>query len=209
MSKYYISLQPNGIYHVFSRANGWEKMFLDEEDYVKFLGKLIGYVLPVADLLGWCLIPNHFHLLVRIREPEIIKCHFRAKKRKANVDDLVIPDFLMKQFSNFLNSYAKSFNKKYKRKGSLFMDYMKRKEIETDEQLGATIFYIHKNPVHHGRSRDLKDWKWSSYLDYLTSDDSFIEKKTVLNWFQGIEHFIAYHQQPIYLKKAVVPYEDL
>jgi putative transposase len=95
-------------------------------------------------------------------------------------------------------------NKKYSRKGSLFMDYLRRVPIKTDEQFFATLFYIHKNPVHHGLCNHLQDWKWTSYNSILTNLPTKIEREKIIESFGSIEQFIAFHDQPIYLKNAVV-----
>ncbi len=110
------------------------------------------------------------------------------------------PQFVMQQFSNMLNSYTKSFNGKYARKGSLFMDYMRRVEKRSDAELKATIFYIHKNPVHHGYCKNITEWYWSSYDTLLSASPTNIERNKVIDLFGSVKKFIAHHQQPINLK---------
>jgi len=116
----------------------------------------------------------------------------------------ILPDFIMERFSNFFNGYTKAFNKQHKRKGSLFMDYMKRVEIDNTNQLLATTFYIHKNAVHHGLCKNIDDWKWSSYHTFLSEKATVLKREVVLDWFGGIEEFLNYHQQEIHLKEAII-----
>ena len=69
--------------------------------------------------------------------------------------------------------------------------------------MGATAFYIHKNPVHHGYCKAMDDWTWSSYISYLTKVPSTQAAIELLEWFGGVRGFKEYHSQPIYLKSAV------
>lgn len=84
------------------------------------------------------------------------------------------------------------------------MDRLRRVEVIDDAQLGATIFYIHKNPVHHGYTNEISEWRWSSYKAILSSGDTHLLRNEILEWFGGVEQFIEFHKQPVYLKNAIV-----
>jgi putative transposase len=185
---------------MFSRAVGFEKLFREDENYRYFLQKLQEHVLPVCSIWSYCLLPNHFHLLVEIHEEPVLRQAFEKAKKNKTYQEEILPDFIMERFSNFLNSYTKAFNKRYRRKGSLFLDYIRRVEIERDSQFSNCIFYIHKNPVHHGLTKSIETWKWSSYQSILFHSDDFIEKEKVIDWYGGKEGFIEFHAQPIPLK---------
>jgi len=204
MPDYHLPLHLDTYYHIFSRTNGNEKLFRQEDNYRYFLEKYNQHISPIADTTAWGLLPNHFHFLIRIKSQEDINAHYELKKRGKPLQAEVIPDFLMERFSNWLNSYTKAFNKMYQRKGSLFMDYMRRVAVTKDDQYGATIFYIHKNPVHHGLCKKIEDWQWSSYHGYLHEQPTTDASREALTWFGGLKGFIQYHQQPIDLKNAVV-----
>jgi putative transposase len=197
MKDYYIPLFPGGLYHMFSRATGSEKLFRIEGNYKFFLVALRKYILPVAHVYAYCLLPNHIHLLVRIKDLCVIKAYFEAKKKGKLFTEEGVPDFLMERFSNLLNSYAKSYNKVYNRKGSLFIDYIRRVEIATDSQLWSTVFYIHKNPVHHGYCQFLKDWEWSSFGVYEKQKWSWVRRDEVLRCFGNHTWFMQFHSQPV------------
>ncbi len=107
-----------GTYHIFSHGNGKEMIFRETSNYQYFLEKLEKYILPVADIYAYCLIPNHFHLLVRFKSFKGIEIEGEHH-------------FLMKNFSNCLNAYSKAFNKVYNRKGALFLNTVKRKKFRT------------------------------------------------------------------------------
>jgi putative transposase len=202
--KYHQDLIPDKIYHIFSRAIGNEKLFLHDENYRYFLQKFKQYILPIADIYTWTLLPNHFHFMIRIKNSQSIKFHFSNLKNGKEIIPENTSRFLMKCFSNLLNSYTKSFNRANNRKGALFIDYLRRVSVESDAQFGATAFYIHKNAVHHGYCKNISEWKWSSYNSFLNKvprEDISIE---LLEWFGGIKGFVDYHSQPIYLKNAVI-----
>ncbi len=202
MPDYRIRLLPNQPYHIFNRAIGSEKLFREDENYRFFLQKYKQHISPVADTFAYCLLPNHFHCLVRIKDEEKISAVFlNVKKKEPELESL--PEFIMERFGNLFNSYAKSFNKIYSRKGGLFMDTMKRVEIADDPQFGSAIFYIHKNPVHHHYCNSIEDWKWSSYHSLLSKSNSLLLRKEVIEWFGSPEKFIEFHKQPIDLKNDI------
>ncbi len=202
--KYHQDLIPDKIYHIYSRAIGNEKLFLNDENYRFFLQKFKQYILPIANIYTWTLLPNHFHFMIRIKNIESINLHFSNLKMGVELEQNNVPDFLMQCFSNLLNSYTKSFNKVYNRKGSLFIDYLRRVTVEDDTQFGSTAFYIHKNAVHHGYCKNMEDWKWSSYNSFLIKEPKEPISIELLEWFGGIRGFLEYHSQSIYLKSAII-----
>jgi REP element-mobilizing transposase RayT len=200
MPNYHIPLQPEHHYHIFSRAVGAEKLFLNDENYRYFLHKLNEHISSVASLWAYCLIPNHFHLLVEIKSESDIKLAFEKAKKSKTFQPELISDFVMERFSNCLNAYTKAFNKQNKRQGALFMNYLRRVEMENDSQFTSTLFYVHKNPVHHGLVKEIGPWKWSSFPAYLSEAPTKLKRNEGLEWFGGQEEFIKFHNQPIDLK---------
>lgn len=201
MQDYHQPLIPLETYHLFSRAVGDEKLFLAEKNYYYFLQKLGVHLGRICDVFTYALLPNHFHLLVRIKSFENIMVEFElAKKRKFDPLKHDLPDFIMERFSNFLNSYSKSINKMYHRKGALFMDYMKRTRVEDDSDFTSFLFYVHKNAVHHGYTRQIGDWKFDGYNAILSDKPTGLLREEVLQWFGGKDRFIDFHKQPIAVK---------
>ena len=88
----------------------------------------------------------------------------------------------------------------YSRKGALFMDYIRRVEIVSDNQFRQTVFYIHKNPVYHGIVQKMNDWKWSSFNNFLEQGKEILLSSLTLEFFDGLEGFQRFHSQPIELK---------
>ncbi|KQR72301.1 hypothetical protein ASF92_03140 [Pedobacter sp. Leaf176] len=96
----------------------------------------------------------------------------------------------------FLNSYAKAFNKQNKRKGALFLDFTRRIEIKDESYFSKLINYIHQNPVHHQFCKLPEDWDYSSYNSIISiNKKSKLERNAVFDWFGGIEEFIAFHKK--------------
>ncbi|WP_029297535.1 hypothetical protein [Chryseobacterium hispalense] len=175
----------DSVYHVFSHVNGKELIFREETNYHFFLKQLDKYILPVADIYSYCLLPNHFHLLLRFK----------------NIDDIDIESehqYLMKNFGNFLNSYAKAFNKKYNRKGALFLNAIKRKKITDEKYLLKILHYIHNNAVNHGFVNEINEWKHSSYKSYLNPEkESKLNRTEIMQYFDSLDIFKNYHQSNI------------
>lgn len=131
MENKYSSIQADSFYHIYNRANGDEKTFLDDENYQFFLRQYKKYIHPFVDTYCYCLMPNHFHFLLKVKnEQELYQALLKVKNNKqsdlsgfGNLTSLNsnYSNFISKQFSNFFNSYAKAFNKRYKRRGNLFM----------------------------------------------------------------------------------------
>ncbi len=202
MPNHHIPLLPGGIYHIFNRAVGNERLFKTAENYRYSLLKMAQHILPVADVFTYSLMPNHFHLLVRIKNEKIIIPYFELKKKKNFIDtENALPDFIMEQFSNWLNGYTKAFNKMYNRKGALFIDYLKRSSMENDSDLTSFIFYIHKNAVHHGLCKKIGEWKYDGYASILSNSPTLLQRVEVINWFGNSALFIKFHTQPVALKK--------
>jgi len=129
---------PGGIYHVYNHANGHENLFVEERNYPFFLGRLDLHVLPICDLFAYCLMPNHFHLQLRINESRVLTNFFnnqefkKLKEKNGTVhflpkkySDFELIKKVSKRFSNAFSSYTQAFNKVNVRKGSLFMPNMK------------------------------------------------------------------------------------
>ncbi len=196
-------LKPNATYHIYNRANGKEKLFLTDKNYVFFLRKYQKYIYPVADTFCYCLMPNHFHFLIRIKFMKILKEFFkdeikRLMKRSPSGSQRVIDlysSLLSKRFSNFFNSYTKAFNQQNNRKGGLFMRPFKRKNVKDESYFTKLIHYIHYNPIAAGLTEKY-DWEYSSYSAIITDKPTRILRQEVIRSFDDLENFIYCHQAP-------------
>jgi putative transposase len=187
-------LEPGLYYHVYNRATGNEKLFRSNENYRYFLRKYREYIEPVADTHAFCLMPNHFHFLIRIREEAKIVDFL---KERSDPSDFKNPTDLSRnitnQFSFFFISYAKSYNKQYGRKGSLFIEAFKRKFIDKQSYLLSVIPYIHLNPVEAGLCKSPEKWEHSSFNHIAEENESFIHSKKVIEFYGGLDEFKKSH----------------
>ena len=143
-----------------------------------------------------CLMPNHFHTLIKIKSLEqILKIEKFAKLVGAPAGFKNMSGLMSKKFGNFFNSYAKAFNKMYDRKGSLSNSPFKVKEIDSDTYLSNVIFYIHHNPVHHGFVLNIGDWPHSSYHSLLSGKPTNLQRGYVQKWFNERGEMKKFHLQ--------------
>lgn len=198
------SFYPGAIYYLYNHANGFENLFYKEESYFYFLNRYRFYVGSIAETFAYCLMPNHFHFLIRIRTMEELTAFLQAKKEISSTDlqglkdlgglDTLVAKLPSQQLSNFFNCYTKSINKAIGRRGSLFRPNMKRKLIENDEYLTRLVRYIHLNPFLHGFVEDPKKWAFSSLNAYMKESPSRINRETVFDWFGGERLFREHHK---------------
>ncbi len=193
MQKFY----PNTFYHIYNRGNNGDKLFYCEENCKFFLKKLSFCLGDYLDIFAFVLMPNHFHLLVRTKEI--------SDKNLAGLGDLPglerFNAVISKKFSNFFNGYAKAINKQQNRHGSLFEKPFKRKIIDNPDYLIYLIYYIHRNPVHHGFVDRMGDWFYSSHNIFLSKKQTKLNRKEVLSWFSGKDGFLLFHDQKQDLSK--------
>ncbi|MEI6815144.1 MAG: transposase [Bacteroidota bacterium] len=201
MSDPLVSLQPDNCYHIYNHAVGNENIFRSDKNYQSFLAGFQKHIFPIADLLCYGLMKNHFHLVVRVRlSKEIIELINKTDIRFHPNKIVEIPAeqiilFLSQQFSNFFNSYAKAINKENYRRGALFERAFHRKQVITDEYLKRLIRYVHQNPVKDGFATKMDEWKYSSYNSIISLRPSLIVRDDVLELFGDLENFIFYHNQ--------------
>ncbi len=192
--KYHCPLLPEHIYHVFNHAVGSENLFREADNYSYFLELAIKHIVPVADFYAYNLLPNHFHFLIKIKSVDALIAHYTLQKEKDPEIDMDWPKFVMQQFSNFCNAYSKAYNKTFDRRGALFLDYLKRSQIDTAEYFRHCVHYVHFNAVHHGLCSGIEDWYWTSYHTILKVVPSKLNREVVLENFEGHQQFILFHK---------------
>lgn len=146
--------------HITQRAAGKEPLFLENKDYLDMLGLLKDAAHNFElQFYGFCLMPNHLHLLL---EP-----------RQAN---------LSKAMHSIFSRYAKRFNQKYERRGHIFGGPYRQAICLDNSYLLAASVYIHLNPVRAGLTNKALDYRWSTCSLYCSSDPaaSFVDPGPVL-----------------------------
>lgn len=177
--------EKTNLYHIYNQGNNGQKIFFDRENYLFFLRKIKTHVVPYADILAWCLMPNHFHLMIYVKEVELVI--------KSSDDSESSDDFKTRTLNNsiavLLRSYTRAINKQNKSKGSLFRQKTKAECLNQINDLtpsfyntnaGAKIHlddpekhypqlcfnYIHQNPVKARLVSIKTEWEYSSAIDY-------------------------------------------
>lgn len=175
-SRDYKIFRPGYYYHVYNRGDNRESIYLDDQDFVNFLKRLkivLGLTPNPNDgrrgalrirslakdsftILAYCLLPNHFHILIR--------------------QNTEVPIGLL--INKVSTSYAKYFNHKYKRIGNLFQDTFKAKMVDSDSYLTYLSAYIHNNPF------EPFTYQYSSLPDYLgVRPGTLCDTQIVLKYF--------------------------
>ncbi|HMH32789.1 MAG TPA: hypothetical protein VK543_07150 [Puia sp.] len=164
-------------YHIYNRGINGTDIFLEKKNYFYFLEKFEEYTSKVAYVRAYCLLKNHFHALVYVKE--------NTMEKKLDFS---------KQLGCFFNAYAQAFNKQYGRKGSLFTSPFRRKLIESELYISSVIFYIHANAQHHGFVTDFREWPYSSYPQIIDGSSTLINSSWLFDWFGDKRMFIRFHE---------------
>ncbi|MCF6185668.1 MAG: hypothetical protein L3J56_13800, partial [Bacteroidales bacterium] len=167
------------------------KIFFNRENYLYFLRKIKTHITPYADILAWCLMPNHFHLMVLVREVEI---------DTMTLSHRINPRSLNNSIAIMLRSYTRAINKEQKLSGALFRPHSKAEcvtcpgeeltpsfvirngitEISWQDYPNVCFHYIHQNPVKVGLVEQASDWEYSSARDYAElRQGKLVNKKLV------------------------------
>lgn len=194
--------EPDTIYHVYNHGNGDDLIFREEENDHFFLKRFKSYISHIAAVYAYCLMPNHFHFLIRIKTEQELLDFFeekypdrvRSAMSQKDISDLEASNLISNQFKNFLISYSKTFNKMYNRRGSLFLDNIQRIPVTDDDYFTTMIRYIHFNPVLHGFVDRPVNWMHSSVHSFFSEKRSLLDRSFVLEWFGGIAFFKKFHQ---------------
>ena len=183
-------------YHIYNRGIDSCNLFQETDNYEYFLSLYDKYISPIAETYAWVLMPNHFHLLVRMKdEEEVASLNLTGFE---NLSGLKPPH---QYFSNLFNAYTKAFNKRYGRHGNLFERPFKRKLIDNELYLKQVILYIHNNPVHHKFCNHPMEYPWSSYLTCVSVKPTKLKRDLVLGWFDDEANFKFMHDQKVEIEK--------
>ena len=182
-----VPLERGKYYHIYNRGNNRENIFIQERNYPYFLRLYAKHLEPVAETFAYCLMRNHFHLLVRIKDLTGL----------ADLSGLDAPPGPSQAFSNLFNAYARSINKAYQRTGALFQRPFGRIEVTSDAYFVRLIVYIHQNPQKHGFVSDFREWPYSSFHTLLSAQPTRLKRDTVLTWFGSANEMVATHREMI------------
>lgn len=158
MPRRYLTFCPGEYYHFYNRGVNRGKTFFEEENYFFFLRKVERYLLPILDVSAYCLMPNHYHLLIVVKETSEV------------VETSGVSLMVSKAMMKLSVSYTKAVNHRYSRVGPLFQGAFQAKHIESTAYLWQLTGYIHLNPVEARLVRLPEDWNFSSCRVYQGSE---------------------------------------
>ncbi|WP_204140234.1 transposase [Halomicronema sp. CCY15110] len=138
------AVSPGHYYHLYNRGNNRQAIFFERANYLHFLKQFRHYVATTTvHVVAYCLMPNHYHFLIYLREADL--------------------DAAMRRFTL---SYTNAINHRYDRCGSLFQGRFQTLPVDRDDYLLHLTRYIHLNPVKARLVQHPAEWEFSSYLDY-------------------------------------------
>jgi len=160
------------VYHVTSRGNAREDIYLCDEDREMFL-EVLAYVVEQFDWAchAYCLMTNHYHLMI-----ETPKANLSRGMRLLN------------------GMYTQRFNRKYKRVGHVFQGRFKSIIVDKEAYLLTLSRYIVRNPVAAHMVKHVEDWPWSSYNATVgdVSKPSFLEVGWLLSQFSSVASYVKF-----------------
>ncbi len=171
-------------YHIYNRGVEKRSIFENNRDYGRFIKTIKYYQVEgpkpklskflnsssfklklnnkLVEIICYCLMPNHFHFLIK-------------QLKEGGITEFV---------SKLSNSYTKYYNTKHTRVGPLLQGEFKAVLVESNEQFIHLSRYIHLNPIASLLVKDLKNFRWSSYEEYINNTQGICFKEEILNSFK-------------------------
>ena len=189
-------------YHIFNRGANRQLIFYNADNYNYFLKLLKELLADYMHFFAYCLLPNHFHLVVKVsdeiyqleKENRSLSTQNRGNgslKKITNEEE--IGKIVVRQLKRLFITYAMAINKQENRVGNLFDPKYKRLEITKQDYLEYVIFYTHYNPEKHGLTDNFKKYKYSSFKAIKTESKTNIDRSFVLELYGGRDEFLNYH----------------
>lgn len=158
------------------------------------------HIEPFAETYAYCLLKNHFHILIKTRSENDIRA-FLSEQSILQKDGTLLPKHQGKSiewiygnaFASFFKSYAISINNAYNRTGGLFEEPFRRILVDSDNYFTELIYYIHLNPQKHGFVKDFREYPHSSYHSHLQTAMTKLKREKVMEWFGSKNEFERFH----------------
>jgi len=177
-----MNFEPGNLYHIYNQGNNRQKIFFSRDNYLFFLKKIKTHILPHADIVAWCLMPNHFHLMIYVKDTEADSGGATLSRTPTNAPT---NNELNKSIGILLASYTRAINKQDNSTGSVFRKETKAECLTNINGITPAFFgshinvripekeypqvcfnYIHQNPVSANLVKLPEEWEFSSYADY-------------------------------------------
>ncbi|HEX8992446.1 MAG TPA: transposase [Anaerolineales bacterium] len=155
---------PDCYYHIYNRGNNRGAIFFEPENYIYFLHGIKKYLLPAADVIAYCLMPTHYHLMIRVKPAPQTSGVSKTPEVSPKTPEVSDVSLGMMRLSV---SYTKAINKRFGRSGVLFQGRFQARAIADSGHLIQLCCYIHGNPVKDGLVTDPARWPYSNYLEWI------------------------------------------
>jgi REP element-mobilizing transposase RayT len=189
-------------YHIYNRGNNRENVFIQERNYIYFMELWWKHTFQIAETYAYCLLRNHFHAVVYIRNQEDLTRDLTGFQNLSGLK----ADFKIKEpsqyFSNLFNAYTRGVNLATQRTGALFERPFERILVTNEAYFLRLVVYVHQNPQKHKFVEDFRDWNYSSYHELIANLPTRLQRDKLLELFGSKPDFIRIHQE-------IQPLEDL
>lgn len=202
-----MQFQEGFIYHIYNQGNNRQRVFFKRENYLYFLRKINVYLKPYSDIIAWCLMPNHFHIMILVNRTTIgvagdgtigvalsdADGNGAGNPKKRTLNDSI---------GIMLRSYTNAINKQENRTGKLIREKTKAECLNCPKEISPSFYttksgtkvnivnpekqypqvcfnYIHQNPLKAGLVSKPEEWEFSLYPDYVGSRAGKLVNKTV------------------------------
>lgn len=174
MSRMARQISQSGLYHIVFRGVNRQHIFEEEADYIKLKEILMNLKMDMGfEIYVYCFMTNHVHILLK-------------EKEMGDISQIM---------KRLLTKYARWYNIKYKRSGALIANRYKSQPVEVDEYFLSVVRYIHQNPLKACMIKELSDYKWSSYNEYVHRESGLADKEFVLEMINGTKEFEEFHEK--------------
>jgi REP element-mobilizing transposase RayT len=163
----------DNFYHVFNRGNNRQGIFPQKRNYTFFLSKLKSIVGEHSHIVAYCLMPNHFHVML----------YLDKASTGLGIKSKPMLQVLEQKLGTLQSSYTRAINNQENKTGSLFQTKVKIVELDMD-QASTCFHYIHQNPLKASLVNDFNEWKYSSYLEYFSLSDGICNKKIAFEFLE-------------------------
>lgn len=171
---------PDQYYHFYNRGNNRQAVFFERDNYIYFLKGIKRYMLGKVEVIAYCLMPTHYHILVRVPQQQT------SEVLKTSEVSNAISNAMMRLGV----SYTKAINKRFDRVGALFQGQFQGKSITTYKHLLTLCAYIHANPVKDGLAASPEMWDFSNYLEWMgLRDGTLVDHEFVAENFGTPEEY--------------------
>lgn len=183
-------------YHIYNRGNNRQAIFFESANYLYLLRGIKKYVCPAASIIAYCLMPTHYHMLVRVKGSQNSEFSENSEFSRA----------VSKAMMRLSVSYTRAVNKRFGRVGSLFQGQFQAKPIQQYGHLLNLCVYIHANPVKDGLVDAPEDWTYSNYLEWIgLRDGTLVDRDFIQEHFNSPEEYRSLVME--YVKTRCLPDE--